>query len=115
MRRDFGTDRGVREIRGTQVLTISDEVFHSTLVVEGAMPFVVLSQFWLDRTSKLERYMHQIYSFTRSEYEGMYFGKVTVLDWPRLNLLSAPERNWYKGTKGGRGNGLTDSVNVFMV
>mmetsp|Transcript_13059 Transcript_13059/g.31995 ORF Transcript_13059/g.31995 Transcript_13059/m.31995 type:complete len:714 (-) Transcript_13059:391-2532(-) len=95
LRKDFHTSVAAREIRGTQIYTLSYEDFHEHLDADGPMPFHLLSRFYLDRNTKLERYQHQIYAVTGSQISGVQFGIFSILDWPRL----PPEKAWKEATR----------------
>jgi len=93
LRKDYGTAKMFREIRGTQFLTIREDIFQEYLPKkeEGTMPFEYLNEFYLDYNGKEERYEHQLYTFrTTSQYNDVHIATVDVLHWPRVPSL----RQW---------------------
>mmetsp|Transcript_30546 Transcript_30546/g.74394 ORF Transcript_30546/g.74394 Transcript_30546/m.74394 type:complete len:669 (+) Transcript_30546:132-2138(+) len=95
LRKDFHTAQATREIRGTQLYTISYDEFHRNLNEDGPLPFHLVTRFYLDRNTKLERFQHQIYAVTGSVVEGVHVGVFSILDWPRL---PKERKTWRKAT-----------------
>jgi len=95
LRQNFESTRYFREIRGTQLTTVSEAAFNENLYRNGKIPFEQITTFYFDRSDKLERFLRQTYSFTRTPYEGLHLGLATMLHWPRL---PKPEV-WRRGTR----------------
>lgn len=90
IRRDFGSPKLWRDIRGVQILWAKDLNFSSMPFgsQQRRENFEVLSSWYLDRQGKSEKHRRQIYALTRTEYAGVYFGFMHVLDWPAVNPAS---------------------------
>ena len=91
---EFATSHCWRDIRGTQLLHVSDDDFHRVLLgnstarqPKGRVPFKLDRMWYLDRFNKLERYEHVIYYQTRTLYEGVYLGLLTALHWPMPSVI----------------------------
>ncbi|GAB5372386.1 hypothetical protein AAMO2058_001660700 [Amorphochlora amoebiformis] len=83
LRREFPTELYEREIRGTQIVTVTDEDFHKYLDSDTPMPFEHVSEFYLDRYGKFERYTHQLYAFSGPalKHHGVYVTMPSILNW----------------------------------
>eukprot|EP00746_Dinoflagellata_sp_MGD_P018095 gnl/MRDRNA2_/MRDRNA2_141938_c0_seq1.p1 gnl/MRDRNA2_/MRDRNA2_141938_c0~~gnl/MRDRNA2_/MRDRNA2_141938_c0_seq1.p1 ORF type:complete len:408 (+),score=39.25 gnl/MRDRNA2_/MRDRNA2_141938_c0_seq1:39-1226(+) len=90
LRKDFGSPKLWRDIRGVQILWAKDLNFSSRPFGTQQRPesFEVLSSWYLDRLGKDEKHRRQVYAMTRSEYAGVYFGLMLVLEWPAVNPAS---------------------------
>jgi len=75
-RTDFGTVGGWREIRGTRAMSNKD-------FLGSPGNWSIESEWYLDVEGKLERDRRQVYSMTSTVYEGIHFGFLGVLNYPR--------------------------------
>eukprot|EP00966_Prymnesium_polylepis_P109671 2537833-Prymnesium_polylepis.1 len=87
-RQDFGTPGGWREIRGTQVVSLSRRLRGpgGGTGRENVLPptFKKESSYYFDRLGKLEKYRRQIYSVTFTRHsDNLWLGLMTVIEWAK--------------------------------
>jgi len=85
LRKDFHTRVVLGQMRGAQILTISEAQFDKYLGRDSPLPFETLSEFYLDRNGKDEVYKHTIHGLSlQFNVGGVYVGIASIRHWPYL-------------------------------